>query len=146
MPVSQEDLLKSLDDTFTELRDLLLVKGGEYAPGADALVNFKETRDGSGIPTLSQVWLVFATKHWRSIQNYIKDQVAGVERQRSESINGRINDLINYLLLLKVIIASGEDRKPGYGLTEESRQRLRDQLAKLDPPPVGIGTQGETWK
>jgi hypothetical protein len=131
MATSQQDLINTLEATFKRLRDLLEVKGGEYAPGADALINFKQSRDEAGLASLKQAWAVFAAKHWRSVMNYIKDDVAGVVRQRSEPILGRIDDLINYLLLLHVIIESGEDVRVVEKRYTSLEQRVQQVLADM---------------
>ena len=54
---------------------------------------------------MEKVWAVFTEKHIGAIRKYVKD--GSVE---SEPIDGRINDIINYMVLLAAII---DDQKTG---------------------------------
>ncbi|HWQ08273.1 MAG TPA: hypothetical protein VN436_04175 [Holophaga sp.] len=94
-----------LEQTFAEARQLEQKKGGEYAPGADRLANFKSNAAALGLPP-EAVWAVYAGKHWDSIRTYVSDIVTGTQRERSEPIEGRFRDMLVYLLL-------------GLGLVEE---------------------------
>ena len=88
--------------TFATILRLQEVKGGEYAPGADRLANFKEAAKRTGM-TPEQVLLVYLDKHYASISNYIKDKASGVVRPLSEPIDGRLDDIITYCLLAKAL-------------------------------------------
>lgn len=50
------------------------------------------------------VWRIYAAKHWDAVGQWIKDINQGKKRQRLESIGGRIDDLIVYLVLLKAMV------------------------------------------
>jgi hypothetical protein len=93
---TQRDLFEKLTD---ELKDLLVNKGREYAGDHDALNNFKTGLD-IGITPEQKLW-VFAEKHISSIKSYIKNEGKIFS---NESIEGRINDAINYLFLLRCLI------------------------------------------
>lgn len=98
-----------INETFTTIKDLADTKGKEYTVGsADRLENFKGEATNCGI-TAYQIWSVYASKHYRSIQSYIR---SGGKVFSTEPIEGRIDDLILYLLLLKGLI--------------EDHQQLRD--------------------
>ena len=78
---------------------LLDVKGADYTrKNADRLWNFKQTAREVGITPL-QCWAVYAGKHWNSIMAYV--QTGKVE---SEAIEGRLDDLSNYLFLLEGLL------------------------------------------
>ena len=47
---------------------------------------------------------MYAAKHWDALNTYIKDTASGKKRERLESISGRCDDLIVYLLLMKAMI------------------------------------------
>lgn len=95
-----EQQTKIVKQTMKELLDLLDRKGKEYTVGdADCLANFKRQAEDVGVRP-DQIALVFMNKHWSSIKSYVK---VGKEIS-DEPIEGRIHDLINYLLLLKCII------------------------------------------
>lgn len=87
--------LDVLDPTFDEIIKLNNTKGHDYAGNEDALANFKSASERLGI-TAEQVWAVYADKHWSAIMTYCKEGDV-----KSEPIEGRINDAILYLLLLK---------------------------------------------
>jgi hypothetical protein len=93
--------------TFDTLHALQAVKGGEYASDDDRLANFKEA--GKRLSTLpEQVLLVYLDKHYASICNFVRDLAAHRTRPRSEPIEGRVDDMIIYLLLFKALL---EERK-----------------------------------
>lgn len=74
-------------------------KGADYTRHEeDRLSNFKRTAAGIGLTPL-QVWAVFANKHWDAIMAYIKTGKA-----ESEAIDGRFDDVHNYLYLLEGLL------------------------------------------
>lgn len=99
------------NETFQAASALLGVKGGEYAPGADRLANFKLASLRLDLLP-EQVLLVYLDKHLQAIQHWVADQVAGTDRPRSEPITGRVLDAINYLILLTALIEEREQRAP----------------------------------
>ncbi len=78
------------------------MKGAEYAGDENRLENFVRNAIALGLEP-EQVWAVYAGKHWDAIVQYIKDMQTGKERTRSESIEGRMDDMIVYLLLGKAM-------------------------------------------
>lgn len=70
----------------------------------DKLANFKRVASETGLTPL-QVWNVYFLKHKDAISSYIRG-----EYNDSESIEGRIQDGINYLFLL-------------YGLIKEEKEK-----------------------
>lgn len=99
---------KLVNDTVAEIQRLLVTKGGEYAGSADRLANFKRGAAHTGITPL-QVAFVYASKHYDAIATYVRDQASGTERTRSESIHGRLDDLMNYCLLMKGLVQEAEE-------------------------------------
>lgn len=81
---------------------LLAVKEGEYS-GGERLGNFRRLSRALGLP-MATVWAVYYAKHHDAILGYISDAQHGRDRPRSESIQGRIDDAIAYLLLLHEIL------------------------------------------
>jgi hypothetical protein len=78
---------------------IMKTKGADYTrQEADRLSNFKRTAAGIGL-TPVQVWAVFANKHWDAIMAYVK-----TGKVESEGIEGRIDDVHNYLYLLEGIL------------------------------------------
>lgn len=100
---SHEEYAKLINETVEKIRELSEKKGGEYAGDVDRLANFRRNGKALGLP-METVWAVYAGKHWDAIQQYIRDQREGKDRDRLESIDGRVDDLIVYCLLFKAMI------------------------------------------
>lgn len=86
----REKLIKELLDKCLKLRQ---TKGIEYSNSDDINANFK-AGEKLGL-TPEQTCMVYALKHYQSIEYYVKNQ-----KYLSEPIEGRIQDLVNYLLIL----------------------------------------------
>lgn len=108
--MNQNDFNLVVESTIARTGSLLVVKGGEYAGSADRLANFKRGSSLTGC-TPEQVLFIYLSKHYDAIATYIRDNASGVERPRSEPIEGRVDDCINYLFLLQALIAETEQAK-----------------------------------
>lgn len=97
-------------ETLKTLESLLTIKGGEYAGSDDRLANFKRGAQLVGITPL-QCAFVYASKHYDAIATYVRDDASGRERPRSEGIEGRLDDLMNYCFLMKCIIREQNEQK-----------------------------------
>lgn len=93
------------EKVVSEMRELLVNKGREYAGDGDALNNFKTGTD-IGITPLQKSW-VFTEKHISSIKSYIKN---GKEFS-NEPIEGRILDAMNYLFLISCLVKESKEHK-----------------------------------
>lgn len=89
-----------VEKTLTEVLRLGKLKGGEYSGDIDRLLNFRRAGYNLQIPP-ELALMIYAGKHWDALVQYASDLNAGVERERLEDIEGRIDDLINYMLLYK---------------------------------------------
>lgn len=99
-----EEFRKLIDDTFAQVVTLCETKGHEYSGDHDRLLNFK--RNATALELLpSTIWAVYAAKHWDAIMQHLKDLQSGHYRKLSEPIEGRIDDLILYALLLKGLLS-----------------------------------------
>lgn len=95
---------------FAECITMLRAKNADYSQGeekGDRIAAFRRIARDIGIP-MTKAWAVFCQKHWGAVMKYVKDG-----RVESEPIDGRINDIINYMVLLGAIIADGEGKGPG---------------------------------
>lgn len=101
--MDQAAFTKLVDETFAACTQLLVVKGGEYAGSDDRLANFKRGAALVGCTPL-QVALIYLAKHYDAVATYVRDDAGGTERPRSESITGRLDDLLNYCLLMKALV------------------------------------------
>lgn len=88
-----------LNRTHTRLLQLTQTKGAEYAHDADQLANFKRLGQRLGMSSKA-ILMVYLTKHLDSIESYIRAPSSDL----SEPIEGRIDDAILYLCLLKGLI------------------------------------------
>jgi len=93
-----------LDATSHTLDTLTESKGREYANSTDQLANFKRLSAQLGL-TKEQVVMVYLSKHLDSIHSYVKNP----SQDLSEPIDGRIDDAILYLVLLKACIRETDD-------------------------------------
>ncbi|MEK9632039.1 MAG: hypothetical protein VW076_09230, partial [Synechococcus sp.] len=85
--------------TLERLMDLTDTKGREYANSDDQLANFKRLSEQLGLSP-EKVIMVYLTKHLDSISSFVRNP----EQDLSEPIDGRIDDAILYLSLLKACI------------------------------------------
>lgn len=100
---------KMVTKLYKKLATLRSTKGKEYTQGSkDVLDNFKRIAKESGLSPL-QVWFTYYSKHGDSIASYIK---FGQKVKSSESIEGRFEDALNYLLL-------------GYALIRETKKKSK---------------------
>jgi hypothetical protein len=99
-----------LEHAFQQLRDVRAAGQAEYAGGEDAFGNFNRLAEELGVSREAILW-VYAMKHKDGIASHIRGQVL-----QREPVQGRIKDLIMYLLLL-------------WGMEEENLIRLAQQDA-----------------
>lgn len=108
--MNQQDFNNLVGSTIKTTAELLVVKGGEYAGSEDRLANFKRGAALTGCTPL-QTALIYMSKHYDAVCTYIRDEAAGTDRPRSEPITGRLDDLINYCLLIKGLVVENEAAK-----------------------------------
>lgn len=88
--------------TFAQCLDLLDKKGMSYSGGQDVNRNFKENGQRLGLSKY-QIWAVYANKHVDSINNAIKSNPEKPV-DHSESLEGRVIDMINYGICLLALL------------------------------------------
>lgn len=96
-------------ERFANCIHMLRAKNADYSQNeqkGDRIAAFRRIARDIDLP-MRKVWAVFAQKHWGAIMRFIKEG-----RVESEPIDGRIDDLINYSVLLGAIIAD-ESRQEG---------------------------------
>lgn len=87
------DFYKLSDRVLARADKIMKSKMDDYAVEADCTDNFHRTGERFGIlPT--QVWGVFADKHWGAVNRHARDG-----RLESEDLVDRLCDVINYVLL-----------------------------------------------
>ena len=109
-----------MHQTFLRCIELGKLKGGEYAGGEDRLENFRRNAEECGI-LMETCWRVYAGKHWDAITQYVKDIQTGKSRVRLESLDGRADDMIVYLILFKCMLRERE-RQSMQAMPEASKE------------------------
>jgi hypothetical protein len=92
---------------FAECITMLRRKNADYSQGeqkGDRIAAFRRIARDINI-TMPQAWAVFCQKHWGAVMKYVKEGTV-----ESEPIGGRINDIINYMVLLGAIIDDMESK------------------------------------
>lgn len=90
---------------FADCVDLIRAKNADYSQGEDKkdrIAAFRRISRDIDV-SMPKVWAIFAQKHWGAVMKYVKDGTV-----ESEPIDGRINDLINYFVLLGAIVGDGK--------------------------------------
>lgn len=100
---THEEYASILAKTTAEIEKLGRLKGNEYSGDQDRLLNFRRNGESQQLP-METIWSIYASKHWDAIQQYVLDQRNGKARERLESLEGRCDDLIVYLILFKCML------------------------------------------
>lgn len=111
---TQEDLAKIMEMVFEECQSLRGAGQKEYAGGENAFGNFVRLAEELDSTPEKVLW-TYAMKHKDGIAAHIRGHVS-----QREPIEGRINDLIVYLCILR-------------GMIHE--RKLQDRKALLDVMP-----------
>jgi hypothetical protein len=73
-----------------------------------SLSNFRKNAAEIGVE-METIWRIYARKHFDAVMLYLRDLQVGVTRARSEPIEGRIDDLMVYLILLRAMLRERQD-------------------------------------
>lgn len=120
---NHEEWNSLVEKSFAQIKELAFLKGGEYSGDFDRLANFRRNAENLGLD-YRQVWAIYSAKHWDALMQFVKDIGQGKDRLRLEGIDGRIDDLLVYLLLFKamwvengrVFVSEGKNLPPKGGL------------------------------
>lgn len=119
-----------IDDTYKTLIGLTASKGEEYSRDSDQLANFKRQAEEL-LMTPEKVLMVYLNKHLDAVKSFVK-----TGKIYSEPIEGRIDDAILYLILLKGIVQDDQNRfasTTGKPLSERTRQEALQSLGAVTP-------------
>jgi hypothetical protein len=106
--MTQDDFISWSRDEFEEEMKIMNSKGQEYTvSNPDKLFNFKSIGERYGLPP-QLIASVYLTKHMDSIRNYVLHGTEACD----ESIQGRLRDARNYLLLLGALIKEQQEAQP----------------------------------
>lgn len=117
--MKRDDFDNMLIDFFATLRDINQTKGNDYSGSEDAFANFKRNAERLSTDKY-QVWAVYFFKHLDSIETWLRERSL-----KSEPIEGRIDDAIMYLLLLKGMLAEDDETPVNMPqLSDIAKQRM----------------------
>lgn len=113
--MNRAEFQKLMQSQFDDLLEINNRKGHDYAGDSDALANFKRHADNLGLQP-EQIWAVYASKHWDAVITYCRH--GSVE---SEPIEGRIDDCMLYLFLLRGLV---EERNQGNVFSHDPQEMI----------------------
>lgn len=122
-----------VEETVDSIKKLSQLKGGEYAGDKDRLANFRRNAEALGL-SMETVWAVYAAKHWDAIMQFVKDIAKKTARVRTEPIEGRVDDLIVYLLLFKAILLEDRNSTPKFDI---EKVNSKDPFGYIRPQLFG---------
>lgn len=96
--MTKEEVEIVVNELLEDCKNIRNSKGVSYSGKEDKLGNFKRIAATLNIP-IEQVWFVYYQKHADALASFLRG-----EYNDSESIKGRVEDLINYLFLLGAIL------------------------------------------
>ena len=99
--VSTEEFDRILEGRLKKIRHILSTKAVEYAIGTDRMHNFNEAADFNDCTPEQALWGM-STKHLISVRDLVT--FSPIHIPDEETVNEKIGDLINYLILLEAII------------------------------------------
>lgn len=102
-----------VNETVETINKLSTLKGGEYAGDVDRLANFRRNGVQMELP-METIWSVYYNKHHDAVMQYVRDLQQGRKRERLESIEGRLDDMIVYCILFKAMVRE-RNRPINYG-------------------------------
>lgn len=145
---SHKQWAELLAKTIKQIEHLSVAKGGEYAGDDDRLANFRRNAEAMSVQ-MELIWGVYAAKHWDAVMQFVSDLQTGRERERSEPIQGRLDDLIVYLVLMKAIVEERDEiaalqRAFNTGRNKAQPQLLHNQTSAAQARQAqGHAEQGE---
>lgn len=121
--MNRQAFIRHVRDRCSVRFQLLEDKGTAYSGQDDCFANFKRNAEKLGL-TKYQIWAVYCGKHLDSIFNAIKSNSTHPV-DKSEGLQGRIDDAINYLELLSGMLSEDENLKTGSSPVDVSGGRKR---------------------
>jgi len=122
--MNDTQLIQLAEETFGGALDVMKRKNADYTAGMkeyDALLNFKLIASLLNISPY-KVWGVYAMKHMLAILKF-----TNTGRVESEGLFGRVDDQMNYAILLKALAT---DEKNGVRMTIDLEEYFRIHMAE----------------
>lgn len=102
--MTREELFQIHKDTCRKAFETMVVKNHDYASGSDPFANFKASSIMGVSPEIGI--LVRCIDKFQRIKSFSE---TGSLMVKNESVEDAIEDVINYMILLKGIILEGEE-------------------------------------
>jgi len=137
-----------IESTVAQIKKLGELKGGEYAGDTDRLANFRRNGVNLGL-NMETIWAVYAGKHWDAINQFIQDLEKGKTRERMEPIEGRVDDMLVYLILFKAMLDERNNYSPAQKMYPAATETFGELRAYADPRHdinYTVGANGEESK
>lgn len=103
--MTDEEFEKLFDSLISKCRDTLIKKNKEYSRSSNRFAAFDKASEEYDIDVL-KVWGILSDKGFSAIKRYCKNK----ELYSGESIENRILDGINYLMLLYGLVKRDENK------------------------------------
>lgn len=103
---------RDVDVFLHDTLEIMRKKGHDYRQGndSDLIHNFRKVAEQVDEPMM-KVWFTYFYKHYAALTTYIKNG----GQSESEPIEGRISDMIVYLLLFREIVRQAKQNDDGWG-------------------------------
>ena len=115
------------------MRKVLAAKSAEYSTNADKLHNFRRAADTLG-ECPEKALIGMAIKHWVSILDIIDKIAESGEYPDENTIDEKIGDMINYLVLLeamiKEVIRKDVPDNPNIVIGYDAAIKIKDDVVK----------------
>lgn len=121
--MNKENFNKLFQETVEKELNILNTKGKEYTQSRDVLDNFKRLAVKTDVSPL-KVWSIYFSKHIDSIESFIREG----KTFSDETIEGRINDARNYLMLLLALLKENKDKENLFLNLNEINQGFIDSI------------------
>lgn len=112
--MNNREFERVIDEQFARCKDLLCTKQAEYTPDKDVFEVFNKASTLSGVGGRKSALFDFMLKHLVSISDMCHTE----EYFTVERWNEKITDAMNYLLLLRAMVAEDEERTKGRPLPD----------------------------
>jgi hypothetical protein len=115
--MNYKDFEELTRQAFETRMKIMNTKGREYSGSEDKFANFKRLAKMQELPAES-IWLTYFTKHMDSLTSFIRrrnkgESVLSIDATLSEPIEGRIDDIQNYLDIFRGMIKEQRETEAG---------------------------------
>lgn len=136
--MNRAEFQKLVGEQWDRIVEINNTKGHDYAGDDDALANFKADEErlrkileAHGPHFLK--WYIYFEKHYSAVMTFLEEGDV-----KSEPIDGRIDDVLLYLLLLSGLIHEEREKKSELETMGDIIAHQNERLGKLTPVEGGL--------